>query len=512
MEQKHEYALVFRNHRHGYEVQATAKLFIPHVRFLLCEDGEIPEDVPNYILTSCEYTETAVKCEVDIRLGTSSCKRSLAMLNPCQPHTAPDVKSSEVEYALCRLLYETLQDMTGYTPPWGLLTGIRPVRRVIQLLDSGMTPEQASRHLQERFLISDEKMQLAMDTALIQQPILPHSAKEIGLYISIPFCPTRCSYCSFVSHSMDSAMQLIPDYITYLCKEIGILGEIIRKYGLHVQSVYIGGGTPTSISAEQLRQVMEAIRTHIDIAGAREYTVEAGRADTITEDKLRVIKEMGATRISVNPQTLQDSVLEAIGRRHTAQQAIDAFLLARKLGFDDINMDLIAGLPTDTFEGFADTLERVMALDPDSITVHTLTLKRAADLYSGSGEHHIAAVERMAELSAKALPENGYRPYYMYRQKNTVGNLENVGYAKEGKENLYNILIMDETQTILGAGCAASTKLVEPNGKITRVHNYKFPYEYISRFEKLMGKKDEIEEILERMQNSTGGAADAAKE
>ncbi len=501
MEQNYKYALIFKHHSYGYEVQATAKLFIPNVRFLICEDGVIPEDVPNYIVTACEYTPTAIECSVEIRLGDSICKRTCALLNTEHPNIAPDVKNSDVEYALCRLLYGTLQDMTGYTPPWGLLTGIRPVRKVIQLLDQGMTPQEACQYLQSRFLISDEKMQLALDTALIQQPILPHNAKEIGLYISIPFCPTRCSYCSFVSHSMDSAIQLIPDYITYLCREIAILGELIRKYDLHVQSVYIGGGTPTSISAEQLRQVMEAIRTHIDIANAREYTVEAGRADTIAEDKLRVIRDMGATRISVNPQTLQDSVLEAIGRKHTAQQAVDAFLLARKLGFDDINMDLIAGLPTDTYEGFADTLQRVMALAPDSITVHTLTLKRAADLYASDHNAHVAEVEKMAALSADALPAGGWQPYYMYRQKNTVGNLENVGYAKAGKENLYNILIMDETQTILGAGCAASTKLVEDNGKITRVHNYKFPYEYIHRFDKLMEKKREIEEILQRMQH-----------
>ncbi len=506
-----DYALVFRNHRFGYEVQAVAKLFIPHTRFVLCENGEIPEDVPNYILTSCEYTQTSVKCDVEIRLGDSLCKRSAGLLDP-DACAAPDVKNSEVEYHLCRLLYQTLQDMTGYTPPWGLLTGIRPVRKVVQLLDEGMTLEEAGEYLQRRFLISDEKIQLALDTAKVQYPILPHSKKEIGLYISIPFCPTRCSYCSFVSHSMDTAMQLIPEYITCLCKEIAILGEIIRKYDLHVQSVYIGGGTPTSISAEQLRTVMEAIRTHIDIAGAREYTVEAGRADTITEEKLRVIKEMGADRISVNPQTLQDTVLEAVGRRHTAQQAIDAFRLARSLGFDNINMDLIAGLPTDTYEGFADTLRRVMALDPDSITVHTLTLKRAADLYGcGStatdlrssaalgGQNASGGTPRMAELSAKELPAGGWMPYYMYRQKNTVGNLENVGYAKAGKENLYNILIMDETQTILGAGCAASTKLVEENGNITRIRGYKFPYEYIRQFDKLMEKKQEIEEILQRM-------------
>ncbi len=509
MEQNYEYALIFRNHSYGYEVQATAKLFIPNVRFLICDDGEIPVGVPNYILTCCKKTETAIECTAEIKLGDMFSKQGCAILSIEHPTIAPDVKNSEVEYAMCRLLYETLKKMTGYTPPWGLLTGIRPVRKVIQLLEDGYTPDDAARKLQERFLISDEKMQLALDTALIQQPILPHSEKEIGLYISIPFCPTRCSYCSFVSHSMDSAMQLIPDYVDYLCREIEILGGIIHRYGLHVQSVYIGGGTPTSISAEELRQVMEAIRTHIDIASAREYTVEAGRADTITEEKLRVIQKMGATRISVNPQTLQDSVLEAIGRRHTAQQAVDAFKLARKLGFDDINMDLIAGLPTDTYEGFADTLQRVMELAPDSITVHTLTLKRAADLYGTDQNAHVAEVAKMAELSAQELPKNGYRPYYMYRQKNTVGNLENVGYAREGKENLYNILIMDETQTILGAGCAASTKLVEANGKITRVHNYKFPYEYINRFDKLMEKKNEIEEILQRMQE---GGTDAAKE
>ncbi len=489
MERKPDYALIFRGHRFGYEVQATAKLFIPNVRFLLCEDGELPRDVPNWILTVCEETANGTRCRVRVQL------HGAAREAVCTPDTPDDT-----EYTLCRLLYGTLRDMTGYTPPWGLLTGIRPVRKVIQALEEGMTPEEACRTLQERFLISDAKMKLACETALVQQPILPHSAKEIGLYISIPFCPTRCSYCSFVSHSMETAKQLIPAYVDKLCEEIRVLGDLIRRHGLRVQSVYMGGGTPTSVSAPQLRRIMEAIAAHIDIAGAREYTVEAGRADTITEDKLLVIKEMGATRISVNPQTLQDSVLEAIGRRHTAQQAVDAFRLARRLGFDDINMDLIAGLPTDTYEGFADTLERVMALEPDSITVHTLTLKRAADLYGTSQVQQYEAVAAMAELSAARLPQQGYRPYYLYRQKNTVGNLENVGYARAGKENLYNILIMDETQTILGAGCAASTKLVEPGGKITRVHNYKFPYEYIERFEKLMEKKKEIEAVLGRME------------
>ena len=492
MMEDRQYALIFRGHSFGYEVQATAKVFIPGVRFILCENGDAPEGVPNRILTTISPEDGSLLLTAAAELhGKSGEKR----------RTLPaDAPSEEQELALCRLLYDLLQEMTGYTPPWGLLTGIRPVRKVIQCLDAGMTAEEAGNMLRERYLVSEKKMQLAVDTALVQQPILPHSAKEIGLYISIPFCPTRCSYCSFVSHSMETAKALIPGYVEKLCEEIAVYGEIIPAYGLTVQSVYIGGGTPTAISAEQLRTVMEAVAKHIDLSHAREYTVEAGRADTITAEKLAVIKEMGATRISVNPQTLQDSVLEAIGRRHTAQQAVDAFLLAREMGFDDINMDLIAGLPTDTYDGFADTLGQVMALQPDSITVHTLTLKRSADLYqSETAEGTIEEVERMAALSAKLLPEGGWRPYYLYRQKNTIGNLENVGYAKPSKENLYNILIMDETQTILGAGCGASTKIVFTDGDIARILNYKFPYEYIDRFEKMMEKKQTLRELLAKL-------------
>ncbi len=485
MTQNFEYALVFRNHRFEYEVHAIVKLFVPDVRFQICQDGIIPEGVPNVICTELEDGMWHTSIQLHGKQREGSCL----------------VCPGDEEYSLCNLLFFLLREMTGYTPPWGMLTGIRPVRKVVQLMDSGLSADEACERLQERFRICDEKLALAKETALVQYPILPHSRKEIGLYISIPFCPTRCSYCSFVSHSIESAGSLIPAYVEKLCEEIRILGEMIRRHDLSVQSVYIGGGTPTTLTAPQLRMLMEAIAQNIDIAGAREYTVEAGRPDTITEDKLRVIRELGATRISVNPQTLQDSVLEAIGRKHTVQQTIDAFLLARTLGFDDINMDLIAGLPTDTYEGFCDTLERVMALAPDSITVHTLTLKRAAELYGTTHAERVHMVESMVDFSTAALAQHGYRPYYMYRQKNTIGNLENIGYAKPGKENLYNILIMDETQTILGAGCGASNKLVEENGRITRVHNYKFPYEYIQQFEKLMEKKRTIEEILIRMEN-----------
>ncbi|MBR1554701.1 MAG: coproporphyrinogen dehydrogenase HemZ [Oscillospiraceae bacterium] len=482
------YALIFKGHDFEYEIQAVAKIFIPNVRFELCREQQIPVS-DNRILTEFDRNQNLLKTEIFLNGKFYS-------------DSAPaPAETSEQEFRLCKMLYTGLQTLTGYQPPWGMLTGIRPVRKVLDALEQGLTPEQACSELKQKYLISNEKLQLALQTALIQKKILPHSLKEIGLYISIPFCPTRCSYCSFVSHSIESAKNLIPDYVGKLCQEIQILGELIQKYDLSVQSVYIGGGTPTSVSAEQLRKIMQAIRNHVDMSHTREYTVEAGRPDTITEEKLQVIREMNADRISVNPQTLQDSVLQKIGRCHTAQQAVEAFQLARKLGFDNINMDLIAGLPSDTYEGFSDTLRKVIALHPDSITVHTLTVKRAGNLYHDEQHQNteIPIVEKMAGLSAELLPENGYQPYYLYRQKNTLGNLENVGYSRTGKENLYNILIMDDRQTILGAGCGASSKIITSGGNLTRVMNYKFPYEYINRFGELMTKKQQIAIELEEL-------------
>ena len=482
------YALIFKGHEFEYEIQAVAKIFIPRVRFQLCRDTEIPE-AENQILT--EYDKNKNLMHVDILLHD---KKYTVSAPAC-------AEKSGQEFQLCQMLYTGLQKLTGYQPPWGMLTGIRPVRKVLDLIGQGMTPDQACTELKQKYLISDKKLKLACDTALIQKEILPHSLKEIGLYISVPFCPTRCSYCSFVSHSIESAGNLIPEYVQKLCEEIKILGKLIEQYHLSVQSVYIGGGTPTAVSAGQLRQIMQAVQNYIDLSHAQEYTVEAGRADTITEEKLLVIKEMKADRISVNPQTLQDNVLKEIGRCHTARQAVEAFLLARKLGFDNINMDQIAGLPSDTFAGFSDTLEKVLSLSPDSITVHTLTLKRAGKLYHDEQYQNteISEIEKMAEYSAEVLPKAGYRPYYLYRQKNTLGNLENVGYAKSGKENIYNILIMDDRQTILGAGCAASSKIITPDQNLTRVMNYKFPYEYIHRFEELMTKKQQIAQELEKL-------------
>ncbi len=482
------YALIFRGHDFEYEVQAIAKIFISGVRFELCHGGEVSH-AENQILTEYENSVFHVKIILQGKIYQKSSPAS--------------EKKSEQEFQLCEMLYQGLQELTGYQPPWGMLTGIRPVRKVLDELEQGKTPEQACKELKQKYQISDRKLQLALGTALVQKNILPHHLKEIGLYVAIPFCPTRCSYCSFVSHSVESAKNLIPEYVEKLCEEIRILGNLIRKYALSVQSIYFGGGTPTAIPAEQLKKIMQAVQEYIDMSHVREYTVEAGRADTITKENLQVILDGKADRISVNPQTLQDSVLKEIGRCHTAQQVMKAFSLAREMGFTNINMDLIAGLPTDTIEGFSDTLQKVLFLNPESITVHTLTMKRAGKLYHDEQYQQqktdISLVERMTELSASLLPKYHYQPYYLYRQKNTLGNLENVGYAKSGKENLYNMLIMDDRQTILGAGCAASSKIITPEGNLTRVVNYKFPYEYLHRFDELMQKKNQIAAELEKL-------------
>ena len=377
-----------------------------------------------------------------------------------------------------------------------MVTGIRPVKKVNELLERGLGKAEIFSALKEKYFVSDEKLELACRTAVTQAEALKALDKRsYSLYVSVPFCPSRCSYCSFVSHSIESAgaKKLLPDYVKKLCEEIAQTAEIAEELGLRLDTIYIGGGTPTALSAEQLEAVMSAVKKNFDISKIREYTVEAGRSDTITEKKLEIIRDFGATRISVNPQTMNDSVLEAIGRRHTAKDVVSAFEAARRLGFGNINMDVIAGLPTDTPESFARTVETLCGLDPESITIHTLTVKRSSKLFSEEERRVDGRVSEMVDFGQKYLLEKGYLPYYLYRQKNTVDNLENVGFAKAGYECLYNIYIMEEAQTILAAGAGGSTKLVNTEtGKIERLFNYKFPYEYISRYDKMIAKKDGI--------------------
>lgn len=407
---------------------------------------------------------------------------------------------AEVEYALCRLVYDLLRRVTGLRPPWGMMTGVRPVRILHDFRAAGKSEGEIEAFFRRHYDCSAEKFALAKEIADLQRPILAAGGdRDYSLYIGIPFCPSRCSYCSFVSLSTEREAKLMQPYLDALCRELEAIRALAGECRLRLRTIYIGGGTPTSLSADQLRRLMGTVQDLFDPAAAEEYTVEAGRPDCTTPEKLAVIKEYGATRVSINPQTFSDEVLRRIGRRHSAQDVLDCFAAARAAGHGNINMDLIAGLPGDTVEGFAQSLETALSLAPENITIHTLTLKRASGLVIGQqpfngGADTAAMLEQCGALSAA-----GYRPYYLYRQKNTLQNLENTGWALPGREGLYNIYIMEEMHTILSAGAGGSTKLRGPGGKvIRRIFNYKYPREYLDGFETVLDRKKGVREFYAR--------------
>ena len=475
--------IVLRGAAAGYEAEHTARLFFPGAEKAV----QLPETGDFVLAVSHEKTDFVL-----LRRGASLCWR-----------TAERASDADAEYALCSLLYTLLRQETGQNPPWGMMTGVRPVRIIHDLRAMGATEAQIEERFLGHFACSPEKFRLAREIADRQRPVLAGAdPMDCSVYAGIPFCPTRCSYCSFVSRTVgDKATQaLVQPYVDKLCRELTAIRQTVDHCGLRIRTFYIGGGTPTSLSAAQLEQLMAHIANTFDLAALDEYTVEAGRPDCTDAEKLRILKKYGATRISINPQTFSDQVLRNIGRCHTAQDIVDCFREARAAGHDNINMDLIAGLPGDTVEGFSHSLEQAISLEPENITVHTLTLKRASNLVV---EHRAAAYDDVAAMLARctALAEAGYQPYYLYRQKGTLQNLENIGWSKPGKACLYNIYIMEEIHSILSAGAGGSTKLVIPgkrHGKIERIFNFKYPTEYIDRFDEILARKQGVEDFYER--------------
>ena len=464
----------------GYEVEHLARLFYPMAPLTLTP----PEPAEDCLWA--EKTDTGLR--VLVRQGEKS--KTLEA-----PLPLPVEQGGETpEFALASLTYDLLRSWTGIRPPWGKMTGVRPVRLIHDKRAAGWSAEQIDRFFLQRFDCSEQKYEMAKEIADLQEPILRlgSAPKTYSLYIGIPFCPSRCSYCSFVSCNLDRDRKLVQPYVDCLCKEVAEIRVQAERAGLTLCSIYIGGGTPTSLSAAQLRQLMGTVRENFDLTKVVEYTVEAGRPDCTDAEKLAVIKEYGATRISINPQTFSDEVLANIGRKHSAQDILDCYADARRAGHEDINMDLIAGLPGDTVEGFEHSLRQAIALQPENITVHTLTLKRASRIViEDQKENDYADVAAMLE-KCHLLAEAGYRPYYLYRQKNTLQNLENVGWCKPGHEGYYNIYIMEEVQTILSAGAGGSTKLVADGGKrMQRIFNFKYPNEYIQRFAEVLERKKE---------------------
>ena len=395
-----------------------------------------------------------------------------------------------------RCFFQAERRLTGVTPPWGMLTGVRPVKLPTRALERGLTPEQARGELEEEYQVSPERAKLAVDCALATRAEEERvRTDQVSVYIGVPFCPTRCAYCSFVSADVGRSLKLLEPYVEGVLRELERTGQVLRRAGLGVHTLYVGGGTPTTLSAGQLERLLRGAREHLPLEGCVEYTVEAGRPDTITREKLEVLRGAGAGRISINPQTLRDEVLEAIGRRHTAGEVLEAFVLARQVGFDSINMDLIAGLPRDDGEGFRQSLEGVLALGPENITVHTLAMKRGSRLMEGGapGRGEDGSVREMLDFSMERLRGAGYGPYYLYRQKYMSGALENVGWTLPGHESAYNIVMMEELQTVVSVGGGGVTKLVDrAGGRILRLANPKYPHDYLASLERVLEQKDGI--------------------
>lgn len=478
-----------------FELENVCRLFLP-LEKIVTHHEEAPHETDGLTVECCMAQQ-----------GDSAslrCRMRLESFDEAESATVTGVTddfSDRCELELCTLLYHLLVKLLGFTQGWGLVTGVRPVKLLRRLMrEEG--EEAALAYFRDKLLVSDEKRSLCRTTLQAEDKLLSLSRPDsFSLYISIPFCPTRCDYCSFVSQTVVQAKKLIPTYVEQLCREIAYTGELSRWLGLRLETVYFGGGTPTTLSAEQLTALFRTIEASFDLSHLREYTVEAGRPDTVTPEKMAAIRAAGVERVSINPQTLQPAVLAGIGRKHTVEQFYEAFEMARKAGFTNINTDLIAGLPGDDYAGFADTLERILQLDPESITVHTLSMKRASNIMLQKRADYRVQDDavKMVHLSAQELPRCGYAPYYLYRQSRMVGNQENVGWAKPGYEGLYNVYIMDETHTILGCGAGAVTKLKKPNSDyLERIFNYKFPYEYNTGIEEMLSRKNGVVEFYEK--------------
>lgn len=474
--------LIIDSHPFRYEMEALCRMFLHGRELKITEEAEIPPK-EDYIYTALEGDEITVKAKIDGKYAEAK-------------RTAENEHARNMELAVFGVLTEIL----SIRPKWGVLTGIRPVKLAMQLHDMGLSEEEIRKKLKEERLVSDEKLDLLLTTMEHELEIRASSRpNSVSLYISIPFCPSRCSYCTFTSHSVEKAAKLIPQYVELLCDELKDIAVLIDEIGLHLETVYMGGGTPTVLTAKQLDRVLSTVNESFDMTGVRELTVEAGRPDTITAEKLAVLKKNGVGRISINPQTMDDEVLAAIGRKHTAEDVKNAFALAKTFGFDSINMDLISGLPGDNMEKFRKTIAEVIAMNPDNITLHTLTVKHGANLAPMAQSVFAATADAMNEYAYGEFAKAGYFPYYLYRQKGTVDNLENVGFCKPGKEGIYNIFIMDETHTILSAGAGGVTKMKAPyDKKIERIFNFKYPYEYIERFELMNERKEQVRNFYEK--------------
>ena len=394
--------------------------------------------------------------------------------------------------------YRAAVEHLPVTPPWGALAGVRPTKITTKHILEGGTEKSADALLKNIYYVTKPRRELAIDCSVSTVKAAGlMSDGDISLYVGIPFCPTRCSYCSFVSRSVGKRTELLDPYLQTLEQELKLTGKLLANSGRTIRTIYIGGGTPTTLSSSQMARLLDAIGDNFDLSRCIEFTVEGGRPDTLDAEKLRTIRSHGADRMSINPQTMEDAVLRACGRPHKAEDVVLRYQEAVDAGFDAINMDLIAGLPQDSYDGFCRSLDKVAALDPANITVHTLALKKGADLF----EKRVALpdgaeVSQMVEYANETLRSLGYKPYYLYRQKYMSGSFENVGWSKADKDCLYNIYMMEELHTILSLGGGGMNKVNLPDGTLQRFHNPKFPEQYIEQIDSVLDQKRELFELL----------------
>lgn len=399
-----------------------------------------------------------------------------------------------------RAFCDAAQNIKKVSIPWGALSGIRPAKVVRQMFEKSMTEEEVKKDLKEIFGVMDEKTELAIKVSENEKKLLENlKENSASIYVGIPFCPSKCLYCSFVSNDMRTAKKYTDEYTRLLKEEIKKAAEVAKRLNFSIENIYIGGGTPSSLNENQLEEIFFSLSENFNLSGLNEFTFEAGRADTITTEKLNIAKKYGVDRISINPQTMIDKTLELVGRKHTAQMVREAFKIAKKCGFKIINMDLIAGLPGETPDDFKYSLDEVIKLDPENITIHSLCIKRAAKFrFSKYNTASFDDMNEMLNYTQKRMKETGREPYYMYRQKNISGNLENVGYAKKDCYSFYNVNIMEEVQNIIALGGGGTSKLVKGD-RIERIFNFKDACEYIKRFDEIIEKKEEFYKIYSEM-------------
>ena len=464
-----------------YYIQTLCMIFFPGAKF--GSEAQNDPNAPALYLNLAPHEEgllATVRVEFDGKSASSE---------KYYPYTEDCSHDKTAKMVCGAAIISACGELMGYRPSWGMLTGVRPSKVATELLQAGMSKTRVKKTLASDYLVIPKKAALATDVALNEQRLIgTPSSKDCSIYISIPFCPSRCAYCSFVSYTSPKLLSLIPEYLLHLVKDLELTARKIKELGLRVRTIYIGGGTPTILDADQLRVLLSKIAELIDVSALEEFTLESGRPDTITAEKFAVAKEYGVTRVCVNPQTMCDEVLQEIGRSHSAEDFLRAFDVAKNSGIPYINTDLIVGLPGDTFKSFSATFDKVLSLRPENITVHTFCVKKAAEiLRQGSNVYSLRGGDagKCVDYTQLKSQQEGYLPYYMYRQKNTVGNFENVGFCLEGAEGLYNVYMMEEVHSIFAVGAGAVSKMVnyrpENGGKpiIERLFYPKYPYEYL---------------------------------